>query len=110
MKLNTDMRKASRGGYTCVPGCYRFLSALEKDLKVRFFMDINHLDNFLYFTLKQLPVWDSCEIVHQTMPSCFKANNPATCIIIDCTVIYRNDFFILCSVTDVLVLQEPQHC
>ena len=41
------------------------------------------------------------------MPTCFMANYPATCIISDYTVNYRNAF-ISCSVADVLIVQEPQ--
>ena len=35
-----------------------------------------------------MPIWASCEIVNQTMPACFKANYPATPIIIDCTELF----------------------
>ena len=38
--------------------------------------------------MKQLPVWASREIINQTMPTCFKANYPATPIIIDCTELF----------------------
>ena len=51
-------------------------------------MDINHLDYFLYTILKQLPIWASREILNQTIPACFKANYPATRIIIDCTELF----------------------
>ena len=45
------------------------------------------------------------------MPAYFKANYPATPIIIDCTNLFiERPYFISCSVTDVPVIQEPQHC
>ena len=41
--------------------------------------------NFLYHTLKQLPIWASREAVTKTMPACFMAYYPRTRVIIDCT-------------------------
>ena len=41
--------------------------------------------SFLYHRLRALPIWPSCEYIHQTMPVCFKENYPNTRVIIDCT-------------------------
>lgn len=41
--------------------------------------------NFLYHTLKQIPIWASREVVTKTMPACFVAHYPQTHVIIDCT-------------------------
>ena len=64
-------------------------SILEKDLGNQLSVDPSKIlwmlttwINFLCFTLKQLPIWASHEIVNQTMPACFKADHPATHIIL----------------------------
>ena len=44
--------------------------------------------NFLYHTLKQLPIWASHEAVTKTMPACFMAHYPRTCVIIYCTELF----------------------
>ena len=52
---------------------------LEKDLGDRFGCDTSTISrivttwiNFLYYYLKQLPLWASCCAVMETMPSCFR--------------------------------------
>ena len=44
--------------------------------------------NFIYHTLKQLPIWASREVVTKTMPACFVAHYPQTRVIIDCTELF----------------------
>ena len=44
--------------------------------------------NFLYFRLKQLPIWASRKMVDDEMPSCFKSHYQKTRVIIDCTEIF----------------------
>lgn len=44
--------------------------------------------NFLYHTLKQLPIWPSSKVVQETMPACFKEHYPNTRVILDCTEIF----------------------
>ena len=47
------------------------------------FNELTTCITFLYFTMKQLPIWSSHEIVIQTMPAGFKANYHVTYMIID---------------------------
>ena len=70
-------------------------NALEKDIGDRFDLHPSSVSriilswiNFLYFKLKQLPIWASRQIVNDTMPACFKAHYPQTRNIIDCTEIF----------------------
>ena len=68
---------------------------LEKDIGDRFNLHPSTISrivitwiNFLYFKLKQLPIWASQQTVNDTMPACFKAHYPQTRVIIDCTEIF----------------------
>ena len=70
-------------------------NVLEKDLGDRFGLHPSSVSriittwiNFLYHTLKQLPIWASREVVTRTMPACFKAHYPQTRVIIDCTEVF----------------------
>ena len=53
--------------------------------KEEVFNELTTWITFLYFTMKQLPIWASHEIVNQTMPAGFKANYHTTNMIIDST-------------------------
>ena len=44
--------------------------------------------NFLYYTLKQLPIWSSSKVAKETMLACFKDHHPYTRVILDCTEIF----------------------
>ena len=44
--------------------------------------------NFLYFKLKQLPIWATKQTVNDTLPACFKVHYSQTRVIIDCTEIF----------------------
>ena len=55
-------------------------------------MDINHLGIFLYFILKQLPIWAAHEIVNQTMSGCFKASYH-----FDCTELFIEMASLFCA-------------
>lgn len=70
-------------------------NVLEKDLGDRFGLHPSSVSrilttwiNFLYHTLKQLPIWASREAVTKTMPACFMAHYPRTRVIIDCTELF----------------------
>ena len=56
--------------------------------KEEVFNELTTCITFLYFTMKQLPIWASHEIVNQTMPAGFKGNYHATYMIIDCTELF----------------------
>ena len=75
--------------------CRMRCNVLEKDLGNRFGLDCSTISrilttwiNFLYYTLKQLPIWASLKVVNETMPECFKAHYPCTRVIIDCTELF----------------------
>ena len=70
-------------------------NSLEKDIGDRFTLHPSTVSrivitwiNFLYFKLKQLPIWASKQTVKDTMPACFKAHYPQTRVVIDCTEIF----------------------
>ena len=70
-------------------------NALEKNIGDRFDLHPSSVSriaipwiNFLYFKLKQLPIWASRQMVNDTMPACFKAHYLLTRVIIDCTEIF----------------------
>ncbi len=60
--------------------------ALEKDIADRFGVSVSTVSrtlntwiNFLYHTLKQLPIWPSAKVIKDTMPKCcFKEQYPKT--------------------------------
>ena len=56
--------------------------------KEEVFNELTTCITFLDFTMKELPIWASHEIVNQTMPAGFKANYHATYMIIDCTELF----------------------
>ncbi len=69
--------------------------ALEKDIADRFGVSVSNVSrtlntwiNFLYHTLKQLPIWPSSKVIKDTMPKCFKDQYPDTRVILDCTEIF----------------------
>ena len=69
--------------------------ALEKDMADRFGVSVSSVSrtlntwiNFLYHTLKQLPIWPSSKVVKDTMPVCFKDQYPDTRVILDCTELF----------------------
>ena len=69
--------------------------ALEKDIADRFGVSVSNVSrtlntwiNFLYYTLKQLPIWPSSKVIKDTMPKCFKDQYPDTRVILDCTEIF----------------------
>ena len=79
-------------------------NVLEKDLGDRFGLHPSSVSriittwiNFLYHTLKQLPIWASREVVTRTMPACFKAHYPQTRVIIDCTEVFMQIPFSFCA-------------
>ncbi len=43
---------------------------------------------FLYYSLKELPIWPTSKMVKETMPTCFKEHYPNTKVIIDCTELF----------------------
>ena len=70
-------------------------NALEKDIGDRFGLHPSSVSqiiltwiNFLFFKLKQLPIWAFRQMVNDTMPACFKPHYPQTRVIIDCTEIF----------------------
>ena len=70
-------------------------NALEKNIGDRFDLHPSSVSHiviswiyFLYFKLKQLPIWASRQMVNDTMPACFKAHYLLTRVIIDCTEIF----------------------
>ncbi len=69
--------------------------ALEKYIADRFGVSVSNVSrtlntwiNFLYHTLKQLPIWPSSKVIKDTMPKCFKDQYPDTRVILDCTEIF----------------------
>ena len=69
--------------------------ALEKDMADRFGDSVNSVSrtlntwiNFLYHTLKQLPIWPSSKVVKDTMPVCFKDQYRDTRVILDCAELF----------------------
>ena len=70
-------------------------NALEKDIGDRLGLHPSSISqivatwiNFLFFKLKQLPIWASRQMVDDEMPACFKTHYPKTRVIIDCTEIF----------------------
>ena len=69
--------------------------ALEKDIADRFQVSWSTVSrtlitwiNFLYYSLKELPIWPTSKMVKETMPTCFKEHYPNTRVIIDCTELF----------------------
>ena len=64
--------------------------------------------NFLYVTLKEIPMWPRRESVQSCMPTCFKQLYPTARVIIDATEIFIEHTIIArTSANDLLFIQEP---